>query len=215
MLILAGCRVGASWARAAQKLKARDQLNKGVRRFQERPVPRSRRALQNRRGTGSRLLHRPPVSGDRLHAAVHPGRRVAREQARWPPPPTTSFKGARRRTPRTPSPSPPSLRSTSTRRSGTRRSKWYEKLIAVDPQERRRLLQHRASSPGPSGIPVYGTARANLGMKQEDPGPIKDKKVKEELKAKYGPVIDDGLKTSTRRSRSIPSTTTPWLTKTC
>ena len=29
-------------------------------------------------------------------------------------------------------------------------------------------------------------------MKQEDPGPIKDKKVKEELKAKYGPVIDDG-----------------------
>ena len=31
-------------------------------------------------------------------------------------------------------------------------------------------------------------------MKQEDPGPIKDKKVKEELKAKFGPVIDDGLK---------------------
>ena len=41
--------------------------------------------------------------------------------------------------------------------------------------------------------PVYGTARAKLGMKQEDPGPIKDKKVKEELKAKYGPVIDGGL----------------------
>jgi hypothetical protein len=41
--------------------------------------------------------------------------------------------------------------------------------------------------------PVYGTARANLGMKQEDPGPIKDKKVKEELKAKYGPVIEGGL----------------------
>ncbi len=27
-------------------------------------------------------------------------------------------------------------------------------------------------------------------MKQEDPGPIKDKKVREELKAKYEPVID-------------------------
>ena len=40
---------------------------------------------------------------------------------------------------------------------------------------------------------MYGTARANLGMKQEDPGPIKDKKVKEELKAKYGPVIEGGL----------------------
>jgi hypothetical protein len=30
-------------------------------------------------------------------------------------------------------------------------------------------------------------------MKQEDPGPIKDKKTKEQLKAQYGPVIDAGL----------------------
>ena len=30
-------------------------------------------------------------------------------------------------------------------------------------------------------------------MKQEDPGPIKDKKVKEELKAKWDPVIQAGL----------------------
>jgi Tfp pilus assembly protein PilF len=70
--------------------------------------------------------------------------------------------------------------------------KWYEKLAAVDP-----------SSPIPyyslgfiawsKWYPVYGTARANLGMKQEDPGPIKDKKVKEQLRAQYGPVIDAGL----------------------
>jgi hypothetical protein len=31
-------------------------------------------------------------------------------------------------------------------------------------------------------------------MRQEDPGPIKDKKVRDELKAQYGPVIDGGLK---------------------
>jgi hypothetical protein len=31
-------------------------------------------------------------------------------------------------------------------------------------------------------------------MKPEDPGPIKDKKIREELKAKYDGVIDDGLK---------------------
>jgi len=42
--------------------------------------------------------------------------------------------------------------------------------------------------------PAYGTARAELGMKLEDPGPIKDKKVKAELKEKYGAVIDGGLK---------------------
>jgi hypothetical protein len=30
-------------------------------------------------------------------------------------------------------------------------------------------------------------------MKPEDPGPLKDKKVKEELKAQYGPIIDEGM----------------------
>jgi Tfp pilus assembly protein PilF len=70
--------------------------------------------------------------------------------------------------------------------------KWYQKLAAVDP-----------NSPIPyyslgfiawsKWYPVYGGARAKLGMKQEDPGPIKDKKVKEELRAQYGPVIEAGL----------------------
>jgi hypothetical protein len=69
---------------------------------------------------------------------------------------------------------------------------WYEKLIAVDPNNADAYysLGFIAWS---KWYPAYGTARANLGMKQEDPGPIKDKKVKEELKAKYGPVIDAGL----------------------
>jgi tetratricopeptide (TPR) repeat protein len=69
---------------------------------------------------------------------------------------------------------------------------WYEKLIAVAPsnKEAHYSLGFIAWS---KWYPNYGTARANLGMKQEDPGPIKDKKVREELKAKYGPVIDSGL----------------------
>jgi Tfp pilus assembly protein PilF len=38
------------------------------------------------------------------------------------------------------------------------------------------------------------TARAKLGMKAEDPGPLKDKKVKEELKQQWSGMIDEGLK---------------------
>jgi len=69
---------------------------------------------------------------------------------------------------------------------------WYEKLTAVDPQNADAYysLGFIAWS---KWYPAYGAARAGLGMKQEDPGPIKDKKVKEELKAKYGPVIEAGL----------------------
>ena len=70
---------------------------------------------------------------------------------------------------------------------------WYEKLTAVDPNNADAYysLGFVAWS---KWYPAYGTARANLGMRQEDPGPIKDKKVREELKAQYGPVIDGGLK---------------------
>jgi len=69
---------------------------------------------------------------------------------------------------------------------------WYEKLIAVEPNNADAYYSIGFIA-WSKWYPVYGNARANLGMKQEDPGPIKDKKVKEELKAKYGPVIDGGL----------------------
>jgi hypothetical protein len=42
--------------------------------------------------------------------------------------------------------------------------------------------------------PEYGKARAKLSMKPEDPGPLKDKKVKEELKTQWLPVINEGLR---------------------
>ncbi len=69
---------------------------------------------------------------------------------------------------------------------------WYEKLIGVDPNNADAYysLGFIAWS---KWYPAYGNARANLGMKQEDPGPIKDKKVRDELKAKYLPGINGGL----------------------
>ncbi len=41
--------------------------------------------------------------------------------------------------------------------------------------------------------PALNLARVNLHMKPEDPGPLKDKKVKEELKSQYGTIIDEGI----------------------
>ena len=37
------------------------------------------------------------------------------------------------------------------------------------------------------------TARANLRMKPEDPGPISDKKVKEQLRTQYLTMVDEGI----------------------
>lgn len=69
---------------------------------------------------------------------------------------------------------------------------WYEKLIAVDPNNADAYysLGFIAWS---KWYPAYGTARAELGMKPDDPGPLKDKKVREELKGRWLPVINGGL----------------------
>jgi tetratricopeptide (TPR) repeat protein len=69
---------------------------------------------------------------------------------------------------------------------------WYEKLIAVDPNNADAYysLGYIAWQ---KWYPAFGTALAELGMQQDAPGPIKDKKVKEELKSKYSATLQAGL----------------------
>ena len=69
---------------------------------------------------------------------------------------------------------------------------WYKKAIALNPKDKEAYYTMGVIA-WSKWYPVYGTARAKLSMKPEDPGPIKDKKVKEELKAKYLPVINEGI----------------------
>jgi tetratricopeptide (TPR) repeat protein len=75
----------------------------------------------------------------------------------------------------------------------TEAREWYQRLTTVAPNNTVGYysLGFIAWS---EWYPEYGKARANLGMKIEDLGPIKDKKVKEDLKARFDPVLDDGLK---------------------
>ena len=75
----------------------------------------------------------------------------------------------------------------------TEAREWYQRLVSVDPNNTVGYYS-LVFIAWAEWYPEYGKARANLGMKLEDPGPIKDKKVKEDLKARFGPVIDDGLK---------------------
>jgi len=69
---------------------------------------------------------------------------------------------------------------------------WYDKLTTVDPKSAVGFYS-KGFIAWSQWYPADGTARAGLGMKLDDPGPIKDKKVRDELKAKYASVIQDGL----------------------
>lgn len=70
---------------------------------------------------------------------------------------------------------------------------WYDKLTQVNPKSAVGYYS-KGFIAWSKWYPADGKARADLGMKLDDPGPIKDKKVREELKSKYSSVIDDGLK---------------------
>src|SRR6202041_1314557 len=69
---------------------------------------------------------------------------------------------------------------------------WYKKLIEADPKNKEAYYSLGVIV-WAKWYPALMTARAELRMKPEDPGPIKDKKVKEELKAKYSAMVDDGI----------------------
>jgi Tfp pilus assembly protein PilF len=69
---------------------------------------------------------------------------------------------------------------------------WYKKSLQLNPNDKEAYYTLGVIA-WSKWYPIYGTARAKLSMRPEDPGPIKDKKVKEELKTQYLPLVNDGI----------------------
>jgi tetratricopeptide (TPR) repeat protein len=69
---------------------------------------------------------------------------------------------------------------------------WNHKLIQTDPQNKEAFYSLGVIAYS-KWYPALMTERANLRMKPDDPGPIKDKKIKEALKTKYSGVVDEGI----------------------
>jgi tetratricopeptide (TPR) repeat protein len=70
--------------------------------------------------------------------------------------------------------------------------KWQRRRLEVDPKEKEAYYSLGVIA-YQKWIPALNNARASLRMRPEDPGPLKDKKVKEDLKAQYSSVVDDGM----------------------
>ena len=70
---------------------------------------------------------------------------------------------------------------------------WYLKLIAADAQNKEAFYSLGVID-WVKWYAAWMKARADAGMKPEEPGPFKDKKVKDQLKDQYSAVIEDGIK---------------------
>jgi tetratricopeptide (TPR) repeat protein len=71
-------------------------------------------------------------------------------------------------------------------------ARWNERRIEVDPKNSEAYYYLGVINWTRAFAPIQ-TARVDLKMKPDDPGPLKDPKVKADLKAKYEKDIDDGL----------------------
>ena len=71
-------------------------------------------------------------------------------------------------------------------------TEWNKKLIAINPQNKDAYYTLGVIA-WTQWLAPDREARNKLNMKPEDPGPLKKKEVREELKAKYKPLLDEGV----------------------
>ena len=78
---------------------------------------------------------------------------------------------------------------------------WNRKVIAVSPDSKESYYTLGVIA-WTKWVQVDLAERTKMGMKREDPGPLKDKKRKEELKGQWMPILDQGI-ADTQKALSI------------
>ncbi len=71
-------------------------------------------------------------------------------------------------------------------------AEWNRRLVEVDPKEKEAYYSLGVIA-WAKFYPVWMAARNKLGMKPDEPGPLKDKKIRTELRDKYMAMIEDGI----------------------
>jgi tetratricopeptide (TPR) repeat protein len=71
-------------------------------------------------------------------------------------------------------------------------AEWNRRLIQVDPKEKEAYYSLGVIA-WAKFYPAWMAARTKLNMKPDEPGPLKDKKVRTELREKYWELIEDGI----------------------
>ncbi len=180
------------FATSCEKLKARDQLNKGVQAFKSAQYPQAvehfKTAVQYDPGFSTARLYlataymqqyipgaESPENMQMANAAYDQFQRVLAQD------PKNELAVA----------SIASLLFNEKKLDDAQQ--WNQKLIALNPKAKDAYYTLGVIA-WTKALVTDGEARAHLNMKPEDPGPLKDKKVRVEVAAKNGPLVDEGIK---------------------
>lgn len=69
---------------------------------------------------------------------------------------------------------------------------WFHKQLEVDPNNKQAYYYLGVIAYG-KWHPQLALAELNAHMKSDDPGPIKDKKIKDQLQQDYGSIVEEGI----------------------
>lgn len=191
--VLAAVAIGATIlaGTGCQKLKARDQLNKGVQDYRNAKYPQAVERFKQAVDLD------PTFSTARLYLATAymmqyiPGAESP-ENVQMAQAAHDQFQKVLEQDPKNTVAIASIASLYFSEKKFNEAKEWNEKLVAADP--------NNATAYYTLGVIAWtrafqddAEARAKMGMRPEDPGPLKDKKVREELAAKNLPMIEDGI----------------------
>ena len=188
-----------------RQLQSRDQLNKGVQAFKNAQYPEAvenfKRAVELDPGFATaRLYLATAYMQQYIPGADSPENKQMAEQAH------AQFQKVLDQDPKNTNAIASIAYLYLNEKKWDEAQQWYEKLISVQPDNKDAYYSIGFIA-WSKWYPDYGKARVDMGMKPEEPGPLKDKKVKAELKAKYWPVIQGGLQALDKALQIDPNNT--------
>ncbi len=192
LLTLAACGALLFSATGCQKLKARDNLNKGVRAYKNTKYAEAVKHFQEA------IELDPDFTTARLYLATAymsqwiPGAE-SDENTKFAKAAQDNFQLVLDKDPNDKLAIASIASLYYNQKKFQEAKEWNERLLKVDAQNKEALYTLGVIAWG-KAYPVRGEARAKLSMKPEDPGPLKDKKVREEVREKNLEIVQDGLK---------------------
>jgi len=188
-LAIAGMTV---FATSCEKLKARDQLNKGVQAFKNAQYPQAVEHFK------TAVEYDPTFSTARLYLATAymqqyiPGA-DSPDNLQMASAAYDQFQKVLAQDPKNELAVASIASLLFNEKKLDEAAEWNRRLVAINPKSKDAYYTLGVIA-WTKALVSDGEARAKLSMKPEDPGPLKDKKVRAEVADKNGPLIDDGIK---------------------
>ena len=191
LTLLAAVALAALSSTACQQLKARDNLNKGVQAYKNSKFPEAIAYFQKavELDPGFKTTHLYLATA--YMAQYIPGAESP-ENVRMAESAYKEFQNVLQLDPKDELATASIASLYFNQKKMEEAKEWNKKLIALNPSNKDAYYTLGVIAWTQWLVPNR-EARNKMNMKPEDPGPLKDKKIREELKAKYRPMLDEGV----------------------